>query len=108
MKSITTEVLAKIIEALHTNSAYKLFSNNIGLPEEHTNDEPIALMWNLDEEKLFLLPYATKSNGWAKIAESQNPWVLLGYYSGYDCIDIDPFSYIADHLEYLEEQKTKY
>lgn len=102
--TIKSEVFEKIVEALKTESAYKLFSNAVGLPEEHADDEPIALMWNLDEERLMLLPYATKSSGWAKIAESQNPWILLGYFSGYDCIDGDPFGYIEGEITRNQEE----
>jgi hypothetical protein len=102
--TIKSEVFEQIIEALNETSAYSLFEKNIGLPEEHCEDEPVALMWNLDEENLMVLHYANPSNGWAKIAEQQNPWILLGYFSGYDCIDGDPFCYIAEELAIRQKQ----
>lgn len=102
--TIKPEVFETIIEALRAESAYKLFMATVGMPEEHADEEPIALFWNLDEERLMLLPYATPSNGWAKIAESQNPWIHLGYYSGYDCMDGDPFGYIEGEISRLQKE----
>lgn len=102
--NISEKELKKIEYALKNKSAYKLFSQEIGFPEENTDNEGFALMWNLDNSKLFLLPYAKPSNSWAKTAESQNPWIHLGYISGIDCIDGDPFGYILGLLNEKNKQ----
>jgi hypothetical protein len=102
---IKKEVFAKIIEALQEGSAYNIFNKEIGMPEEHTEDEAVALMWDLDSEKLILIKYANPSNSWAKTAEGQNPWIHLGYVSGYDCIDGDPFGYIEGEITRIQEEE---
>jgi hypothetical protein len=46
-----------------------------------SDDTEYAVMFNVETESLFFLNYATKDNGWARTAASQNPWVVVGYVS---------------------------
>ena len=45
-------------------------------------------MFNVDNDELFILNYATKDNNWADVAASQNPWIVVGY--------ISPLCVVAD------------
>lgn len=38
-------------------------------------------MFNVENDELFILNYATKDNSWADVAASQNPWIVVGYIS---------------------------
>jgi hypothetical protein len=100
------ETLNSAKEALKSNSLYQLFVEAIGTPEEIENDDSsrYALMFNVETNELFFLKYATTENTWAKTAESQNPWILLGYVSATDILMGDPASEISDRLDYEFEQ----
>lgn len=106
MKTVNEKTFKKIIEALNEESAYSLFDESIGSPEDNTEDEAVALMYDLDKEELFILDYAKPSNSWAETAESQNPWVHLGYLDGMEVIDGDPFGRIEEEI--TEKHQEQY
>ena len=61
-----------------------------------------ALMVNVETDNIFILNYAENGNGWAKIAESQNPWICIGYVSACDIQSGLAKDYIIDMLESKE------
>lgn len=103
---MTQETLTAVKEALENKSLNSLFSEAIGMPEDVENEDNnyYALMFNVETDELFFLSYATQDNNWAKIAESQNPWINIGYVSATDIIMGDPASEIADRLDCEFEQ----
>jgi hypothetical protein len=67
-------------------------------------DDGYALMWDNHNEKLFFLPYATNSNGWAKIAEQQNNWLFLCYVTPIDSDDMSRHQIVSDlEFKFYEE-----
>lgn len=106
---MTQETLTAIKKSLDECSIYSLFSEQIGTPEDlgDEQDTEYALMFNVETDDLFFLHYATPDNSWAKTAESQNPWLHLGYISAEDILMGDPVSYVADELDYKFEQQQE-
>lgn len=100
------QTLSAAKKALEENSIYHLFEKKIGTPEcvENEDQTAYALMFNVETDELFFLDYADPGNGWAKIAEGQNPWILLGYVSATDILMGNPASDISDRLDYEFEQ----
>lgn len=60
-----------------------------------------ALMYNEETEMFFFLDYATKDNGWAITAESQNHWILIEYFSVYDIMNNEPKDWIDYRINEL-------
>jgi hypothetical protein len=104
MKTYNDETFAAILNALENTSIYHIFSDAIGTPEETDSDDSYALMFNMDNNTLFFLSYATNENKWADTAEQQNPWFCIGYVNANECIDGDPAGRIEGDLKYAKEE----
>lgn len=103
------ETLIAVKIALEKKSIYSLFSDVIGIPEEieNENSDRYALMFNVENNELFFLPYATHDNNWAQIAEQQNPWIKIGSVNATDILMGNPASEIADRLDYEFENESR-
>ncbi len=94
-----------VITALENAIFYEIFEEAIGCQpedvEESESGEEYAVMFNVETDRVFILEYAKRGNGWAKTAESQNPWILLGYLSAQDILMGSPEKILKD--SYLGE-----
>lgn len=107
-KIMKQETLDAAKKALAENSICALFTSAIGKEPEDVEENDVisyALMFNVETDELFFLSYATPENSWAKTAEGQNPWILLGYVSATDILMGDPAAYISEKLDYEFEQQ---
>ncbi len=106
---MTRETFESVKKALAENSIYNLFSEAIGVAEDIENDDSksYALMFNVETNELFFLSYAHNENSWAKTAESQNPWVCIGYVSATTILMGDPAGEIESQLLYNIEQQEQ-
>lgn len=104
---MTKETLTAVLAALEASNLDSLYASAIGEPEEmedYAATDNYALMFNVETDAIFFLPYAKNNNGWNKTAESQNPWITIGWVSASDIIMGDPKTEIKDTLtaEYSE------
>jgi hypothetical protein len=88
-----TETANRVIEVINETSFSTLFDRAFGKRKAKTmiygnkknnyesDDTEYAVMFNVENDELFILNYATKDNSWANTAASQNPWILVGYIS---------------------------
>lgn len=107
---MTNETLASVLAALEVANLDTLYTSVIGIPEDMEDDavtDNYALMFNVETDAIFFLPYAVNGNGWNKTAESQNPFITIGWVSASDIIMGDPKKEIADKLNYEFQQKNQ-
>lgn len=88
---MTTATAQQIIDTINSTSFFSIFREafkdaefRLEGNEENgyqSDDTEYAVMFNVETDELFFLHYATKDNGWAEVAASQNPWVAVGYIS---------------------------
>lgn len=92
---------SEILEVLENTNFSRIFETaHEQTPEEfEDNLQDYAVMYDMNVKSIFMLPYATPSDNWAKIAEQQNPWIHLGYLSAEEIIVGDPSSYIEQMIQ---------
>jgi hypothetical protein len=88
MKKETYNRITKVLEVTSLRQKFidtfdnweEMFCDANGL----TDTIEYALMFHLDTNEIFILPYANPDNNWADIAEQQNPWIRIAYISAAD------------------------
>ena len=86
------ETASAIISALKNANFAEIFTSAHDVQPEYFKDSETkyAVMFNVETDLIFMLPYATSENSWAKTATSQNPWICIGYLSAETVVGGDP------------------
>ena len=106
MNTLLTQSIIQAIESTNFDTLFRrAFDNSEFMIEGNeengyqSDSTRYAVMFNVETDELFFLNYATNDNGWANIAESQNPWVLVGYVSAIDVNDGMVEHYLTERME---------
>ena len=106
---MTTLTSQQIIDTINSTSIDAIFNKAFENAEfmlegneengYQSDDTEYAVMFNVETDELFFLNYATRDNGWAETAASQNPWVLVGYVSAIDIVSSLEKGYLIEGLQ---------
>lgn len=100
---MTNETASAVITALEEVHFPSIYADAIGSDVEEQEGEDTfkayAVMFNVETDRIFMLEYATEGNGWAETAESQNPWICLGYVSAEDIMAGDPAGFLTERVQ---------
>lgn len=106
----------QIINKLKSIDIYLLIANYFGEDwskmtcDENGEAEDIkyAIMFNVETFEIFPLHYATIDNNWNEIAESQNPWITIGFVSALDCVEDNAKNSILSYVAELNKNYLLY
>jgi hypothetical protein len=83
MNGLTAETILDKLTEVNLKEIYLQVIENAEEKLEELDETSYALMFNVETDELFFLPYATSQNSWAKTASSQNPWIIVGHISAW-------------------------
>jgi len=106
-----TETAERVIEVINNTVFSTLFDKAFGKRKAKTmafgnkknnyesDETEYAVMFNVENDELFILNYATKYNSWAETAASQNPWIVVGYVSAMHLVADECENYLIANCE---------